>query len=225
VSGSPRYLTIAAYYERCLEQHGDSHLGVDWPKAEDVDVRHRVMLDVIRPDPAGRTPRLLDFGCGASHLYEYIRREGLVVDYAGLDISERFVELSRGKFPENRYWHLDVLTDDTDALPRFDYAIMNGVFTEKVDLTFDEMLDFFTRTLGRVFGLVDAGIAFNVMNKHVDWERDDLFHLPFDTLARFLTEELTRDFVFRNDYGLYEYTTYAYRNVDRGCPGARRTLR
>jgi hypothetical protein len=38
-----------------------------------------------------------------------------------------------------------------------------------------------------------------------------LFHLPFDTLASFLTSELTRNFVFRNDYGLYEYTAYVYR--------------
>ncbi len=56
-------------------------------------------------------------------------------------------------------------------------------------------------------------MAFNVMSKHVDWEREDLFHLPFDTLAEFLKKELTRNFVFRNDYGLYEYTTYVYREA------------
>jgi len=61
-----------------------------------------------------------------------------------------------------------------------------------------------------VFSHAAIGIAFNVMSKHVDWERDDLFHLPFDTLAEFLEEHLTRNYVFRNDYGLYEYTTYAY---------------
>jgi len=49
------------------------------------------------------------------------------------------------------------------------------------------------------------------MSKHVDWEREDLFHLPFDVLARFLTRMVTRNFVIRNDYGLYEYTTYVYR--------------
>jgi hypothetical protein len=48
------------------------------------------------------------------------------------------------------------------------------------------------------------------MSKHVDWEREDLFHLPFDTLAAFLKQELSGNFVIRNDYGLYEYTTYVY---------------
>ena len=55
------------------------------------------------------------------------------------------------------------------------------------------------------------GVAFNVMSKHVDWERDDLFHLPFDEMAGFVTRNLTRNFVIRNDYGLFEYTVYLYR--------------
>ena len=73
------------------------------------------------------------------------------------------------------------------------------------------MLAYFERTLSAVFAKAKVGLAFNVMSKHVDWERDDLFHLPFDTLVRFLTASLTRNFVIRNDYGLYEYTTYLYR--------------
>jgi hypothetical protein len=88
---------------------------------------------------------------------------------------------------------------------------MNGVFTEKRGLTFDEMFAYLERTLSAVFAKAEMGVAFNVMSKHVDWERDDLFHLPFDTLARFLIESLTRNFVIRSDYGLYEYTTYVYR--------------
>jgi SAM-dependent methyltransferase len=209
---SPPYRRIVEHYEACLERHGDTHLGVDWPKAEDVDVRHRVMLDVIRSRPAGATVSLLDFGCGASHLYEHLRREGRTdLEYAGLDLSPRFVELSPAKFPENRYWQLDVLADDLSDLPRFDYAVLNGVFTEKLDLSFDEMLDFFERTVTAVFGLVDDGIAFNVMSKHVDWEREDLFHLPLDTLGAFLTGSVSRNFVVRSDYGLHEYTTYVYR--------------
>lgn len=29
------------------------------------------------------------------------------------------------------------------------------------------------------------GLAFNVMSKQVDWERDDSFHLPMDVFASF----------------------------------------
>jgi hypothetical protein len=96
-------------------------------------------------------------------------------------------------------------------LGEFDYVVMNGVFTEKRELTFDEMFDYFKQVMRVVFPKVRQGLAFNVMSKAVDWERDDLFHLPTDLLIAFLVKELSRHFIIRNDYGLYEYTVYLYK--------------
>jgi SAM-dependent methyltransferase len=210
-SASPRkYIEIVKHYESCLDRHGDSHLGVDWPKAQDAETRYRVMLELI-PALRPSVVKVLDFGCGISHLYEHIVASGVTgIEYVGLDLSPKFVELSRKKFPRNNYICADIL-EEPDAVPKCDYIVMNGVFTEKRSLTFDEMLAYFERTLIAAFAKAERGIAFNVMSKHVDWERDDLFHLPFDTLARTLIRGLTRNFVIRNDYGLYEYTTYVYR--------------
>lgn len=204
-----RYLEIIAHYEACLAQYGDSHLGVDWPKQEHVDVRYRVMLDVVRASP---TPvSLLDFGCGASHLYEHmLRRQVENIKYTGLDISEEFIALCKVKFPMINYYCADILADE-ESLPDFDYVVMNGVFTEKRSLSYSEMLEYFYQLLRKVFAKTRVGLAFNVMSSHVDWERDDLFHLPLDVMASFVTKQLSRDFIVRNDYGLYEYTTYVYR--------------
>jgi hypothetical protein len=59
------YKSIIRHYESCLDKHGDNHLGVDWPKLEDVDKRYKVMLDIIRVNEDKRTKiSLLDFGCG-----------------------------------------------------------------------------------------------------------------------------------------------------------------
>jgi len=204
-----KYLEIVAHYEECLAKHGDTHLGVDWPTQEHVEIRYQVMLDLIRGDRPKVS--LLDFGCGASHLYEYIQRRELTnIEYAGLDISEEFIALCRTKYPWVQYYCIDVLTEG-NTLPDFDYIVMNGVFTEKRSLSYSEMLEYFGEVLRRVYGKARIGLAFNVMSSHVDWERDDLFHLPLDTMAAFVTKELGRDFVIRNDYGLYEYTTYLYR--------------
>ena len=101
--------------------------------------------------------------------------------------------------------------DWTYRRPLLVYIVMNGVFTEKLELTFDEMLTYFKDVVTRIFNKARVAIAFNVMSPHVDWERQDLFHLPLDLLAAFLAKEVSRDFVIRNDYGLYEYTTYVYR--------------
>lgn len=203
-------MEIINHYESCLEKYGDSHLGVDWPKIEDVDKRYKVMLEVI-DSTSKQKISILDFGCGASHLYKYIFKQKIKnIEYSGLDISEKFIELSKSKFPSNKYYNIDILEDDS-TIPNYDYIIMVGVFTEKVTLTFDEMLEYFKKLLIKVFNKANKGIAFNVMSKHVDWEREDLFHLPFDMLANFLKTELSRHFVIRNDYGLFEYTVYLYK--------------
>lgn len=204
------YLSIVAHYESCLQKFGDSHLGVDWPNKDDANTRYRVMLDVIKQDTTSEV-QLLDFGCGASHLYEYIIYNNRTnIQYSGLDLSQKFVDLSKRKFPSNNYYCLDILDNESD-LPDFDYIVMNGVFTEKRDLSFDEMFIFLQNVVIKLFKKARTGIAFNLMSKQVDWERDDLFHMPFDIIAAFLTKEVSRNFVLRHDYRLYEYTTYIYK--------------
>jgi SAM-dependent methyltransferase len=204
------YRQIVSHYESCLARFGDSHRGVDWPNPVDAQTRYRVMMEVMRS--SDRLPvKMLDFGCGAAHLLDYLGSRGRHdIEYIGLDISSCFVELAQNKYPDVQFFCADVLQDHV-RLPDVDYVIMNGVFTEKRSLTFDEMFDYFRQVLKRVFAVTQHGMAFNVMSKHVDWEREDLFHVPFDLLASFLRAEISRNFLFRADYGLYEYTTYVYR--------------
>lgn len=213
MSTEPGYHCIVQHYEACLERHGDSHAGVDWPNALDADKRYRVMLDVVR-EPA-QDVTLLDFGCGAAHLVEHMQKRQLKdqlmhIAYAGLDVSPKFTALSQKKYPHLPFYCMDVLQGH-DALPLFDYMVMNGVFTEKRELSYDDMFAYFTQLITLMFSKTKRGLAFNVMSKAVDWERDDLFHLSADVLIHFLVKNLTRNFVIRNDYGLYEYTTYIYR--------------
>jgi SAM-dependent methyltransferase len=201
------YKSIVKHYESCLEKHGDNHLGVDWPKKEDVNIRYQVMLEVIANS---EEISLLDFGCGASHLYQYILDNNIKnIKYSGLDLSEKFITLSKIKFPQNIFYCQDILENNT--LPEFDYIAMNGVFTEKRELSFDDMFIYFKRLVKEIFTIAKIGIAFNVMSKQVDWEREDLFHLSFDDLAWYLKKEISRNFIIRNDYGLYEYTVYVYK--------------
>ena len=65
--------------------------------------------------------------------------------------------------------------------------------------------------LAACFDAARVGIAFNVMSKRVDWEREDLFHWGFDEMAEAIAGRLSRHIRIRADYGLYEYTVYVYR--------------
>lgn len=205
-----KYMSIVEACEGDLELFGDTFEGQGWTKKpEYADRRYKIMLEGIRPDGPGPI-KLLDFGCGTSRLYEYILEQKIdTIEYSGLDISEKYLSVSRKKFPNITYYQMDVLDGDA-GLPQFDFIVLNGVFNSKCEQTQEEMLDYYQTVVRRMFRKARLGIAFNVMSKQVEWERDDLFHLPFDTLAGFLVQHVSRDFVIRHDYGLYEYTTYVY---------------
>lgn len=206
----PDYRQITTCTESYFLRLGDSPLGMGWPNVEDAIRRYNVMLDVIRPGSSAH--ELLDFGCGAGHLYEHLTREQRDdINYHGIDLSEQFIRLCRRKHPDTDFQCVDVLRHP-ECLPEFDYAVINGVFTSRCSMSFEEMFAFVRRILKLLYSRSRTGIAFNAMSKQVDWERDDLFHLPLDTMAEFVCRDLSRHFVIRNDYGLYEYTTYVYRD-------------
>jgi SAM-dependent methyltransferase len=210
VRPAPRYLDIVAYYDACLRQHGDTHLGADWSSARDTATRYRVMLDVIRSPPT-TTVSLLDFGCGASRLLDFILSEGRSgIAYSGLDLAPEGLALSRRKYGGVPYYGLDVLAPGAE-LPAFDYVVMNGVFTERRELEVEEMFAYMLSVLETMFARTRVGLAFNVMSAHLGWALPHLFHVPFDRLAVALAGRLTRHVVVRADYGLPDYTVYLYR--------------
>ena len=73
------------------------------------------------------------------------------------------------------------------------------------------MFEYLKKMISIIFTKSNKAIAFNVMSKQVDWEVDTLFHVPIDDMANFLTKKITRNFIIRNDYGLYEYTVYIFK--------------
>ena len=212
MSSANQYRRLVDAAEGWLAEHGDDYRGAGWTKSQtNTDTRHRVMLEIADPSP--RQPvELLDLGCGTSQFYEYIIRQGRAgeVRYSGLDLSSVLLERARSKFPHITYYHVDLL-EGPDTLPSFDYVVINGIFTFKDGLSHAAMLDFWRVFIERAFVHARRGLAFNAMSTEVEWQRDDLFHLPFDVMASFVAERLSRNFVIRHDYGLYEYTTYVYR--------------
>jgi SAM-dependent methyltransferase len=160
------YHSIVRHYEECFRKYGDTPGGLDWPNLPDLLKRYKVMLDVIRSGE--EEVSLLDFGCGTAMLKTYIDQseKHRSIKYAGLDLGESFVAHCQRKFPGTDFYRLDILQEAQD-LPQFDYIVMNGVFTEKRGLSFDEMFAYLVCMLKAVFVKAERGIVFNVMSKAV----------------------------------------------------------
>lgn len=196
---------LKAHYEKCFAEHGCTPQGLNWPNAEDMQTRYRVMAELMGDAPGS----LLDIGCGYGGFLEYLHEQKINVDYTGVDISPQMIEAAKARHDDAAFEVVDILNT---APPRADYAVMNGVLTVKSQASYDAMEAFAQAMIKAAFDAVDKGLAFNVMSHHVDWQRDDLFHWPFDAMAAFVTEHCSRHVTIRADYGLYEYTAYLYKD-------------
>jgi SAM-dependent methyltransferase len=212
--GSPECY-ISAACEKDLIQHGDNYRGAGYTKsADEPKARYALMLDIIRERDA--PVHILDFGCGPAHMLDYIKAQPALANirYSGLDLSRKYLDTARLRHKDADLIQMNVLDSDS-GLPDYDYVILNGLFNYRGKITKDDMLKYWEKLVNVVYRHCKHGMAFNVMSKIVDWKRDDLFHLPFDTMAKIVAGNLSRRFVVRHDYEAYEYTVYVYRQATR----------
>jgi SAM-dependent methyltransferase len=179
-------------------------------KPSDLAARYAILLSPIdfsnysKDEPL----RLLDVGCGFGLLLEYLTANSLLdrVDYTGVDLLDSMLKEARRRWPRHRFDQRDVRDERYDD-HEFDYSIACGLFTVKHGNTYHETRAFAQDTLKAIWPSVKLGLAFNAMSKHVDWERDDLFHWPLDDIMAFCKRDLSRHVTFRLDYGLWEAAT------------------
>jgi SAM-dependent methyltransferase len=208
------WASIIPHYERRLRLHGATPAGVGWPNGADLAVRFGIMLELVAE--VDERPQLLDLGCGPGLMLDYLAATGVIdrIDYHGIDLSGAMVDLARKRWPKHAFSSRDIVAA---PLPHqsVDVVVINGVLTERVSLAIDAMTSLAEALIAAAFRTARIGIAFNVMNAHVDWQRDDLFHWPFDALAEFLKREVSPHYVLRADYGLYEYICMVRRRPRR----------
>ena len=207
------YQSLVRLVEGFFETHGDTHQGLGYPKSDGFDDRYRVFLDVVRFAPqVVEKALLLDVGCGTARLLDAIKASGRTdIEYRGVDLSSALLAAAKKKHPEADLICGDPFDVDEIWMPPPDYVVFGGIFTCRLHMSEQEMTDYMLRLLRLAFNHCRRGLVFNVMSSHVDWEREDLFHVPFDRMAHLLQSNLNRNYIFRADYGLYEYAVYVYK--------------
>ena len=90
--------SLIDHYENCLDAHGVTACGVDWPNAEDMHRRYQVMLELI--DEKEGMCSVLDLGCGPGLFLDYLNEHGHTnrVNYAGIDISQKMIDAAKQRF-------------------------------------------------------------------------------------------------------------------------------
>jgi SAM-dependent methyltransferase len=203
-----KYIELQIHYENCLAKYGPNSKGMDWPNSDDLIKRFKVLTSIINEDLSNNFS-VLDLGCGVGLMVDFLKESNLInkINYKGIDISSQMISFAKKRFPEYDFEGRDILESKLEE-NSYDYIIMNGLFTEKLNMSQSEMLAFFKEMIKNVFDSCKKGFSFNVMSAHVDWKRDDLFHLELDQLVSFLVQDCSRNIKIDMDYGLFEYSVF-----------------
>ncbi|MCS6243443.1 MAG: class I SAM-dependent methyltransferase [Opitutus sp.] len=190
--------TTIAFFSKQLERHQEGPLAVNWGSQAGQDRRFAVLAGI--GDMTGC--RVLDVGCGLGGFYDWQLRQGLGLDYVGVDITPGMIEAARLRHPGVDFQVANVLATDPG---QFDYVIASGIFY----LRQHEPEAFLERMVTRLFGLARRGVAVNSLST---WSprRDagEFYADPVHTLE--FCRSLTSAVVLRHDYHPGDFTLYLH---------------
>ena len=188
--------TIARYDAR-LDEFGETEQALGWGPKGRSRLRYEILLS--RWDLSGAT--VIDFGCGFGDLYSAIVAKNWNVDYIGVDLNSRLLDVASKRYPGVRFelGDLSVL----DSLAPVDYVLTSGVFNH---LLADNRA-FVTQAFERFDGVARRGFSSNFLSSYVDFPLDHTYHSkPEEILA--LAYRFSRNVVLRNDYMPFEFTVF-----------------
>jgi SAM-dependent methyltransferase len=203
---------IRSEYELHLSKHDpNSPEAAHWVGKDKTWLRSRILTEV---DELGGM-RLLDFGCGNGLLVDFLNENGCQCEYYGWDISDAMIEVAKKRHPEVTFSVVDILKDDITRFSGFfDYVLASGVFYIKTRNTRSELHKKWIETiLARLWPLCSKGIAVNFLTEYVQWRDKELYYCPIGDIVEFCTKKLSRSFVVRHDYELWEFTLYVYKGT------------
>ena len=198
--------SIVEHYEGELALHGPTARGMNWKDEASQTLRFRVLCEVTDLEKR----RVLELGSGAGHMVDYLRSRRIDADYTGIDLSNAMVQAARARHPGISFERRDVLLDP--PAERYDLVFCSGLFHVKLAHRDVEWREFVRQMIRRMWDLCTVGIAFNLMTDQVDLRAPALFYESPSVTLDFCRRELSRHVTLRQDYPLYEYTLYVYRD-------------
>lgn len=107
---------------------------------------------------------ILDYGCGTGDLLGYLNDKNIMVQYYGLDINTKYLELAKKTYPTNQFYCGDVIDITTDSI-QVDWILASGVFNILVP---EDWMLFRLQICSK---LVKKGFAFNLLKSAEDPEQ------------------------------------------------------
>lgn len=192
-----------AYFEQLLARNGPTHAALAYGSPQTQRKKFKVLCKIGDLNGAS----VLDVGCGLGDLGAYLLEQGISVrQYLGIDISERFVQSARRKYPNLQFEAGDIL-EMTD-LSRFDYVLCTGFNCHNTG----ENAALERAVLKRMFDLSVKGCAAGFESTYSpvgDGEGTEYLSNP-TALFDYCMSSITPNVVLVHDYMPHDFTLYLF---------------
>jgi len=196
------------YEDHMLKYGVDSPEAAHWIGRDKTWLRFKILTDVDDLN----NKRVLDFGCGNALLLDFLKENKVVCEYHGWDVSKKIIGVAKTRHPEASFRAVHIFEDDLHKFQSFfDYIFISGVFYIKKDSESETHTSWLQGIMLKLWTLCKLGVAVNFMTEYVEWKDKDLYYCPIAKLAEFCVRNLSRWFVIRHEYPLWEFTIYIYK--------------
>jgi ubiquinone/menaquinone biosynthesis C-methylase UbiE len=191
---------MLARYDERLAKFGDDIRTLGSGTVE----RRRLRFQILREIGITNGASVLDVGCGFGDYFGFLSEQGVTVDYLGVDINPKLLDIARRKYPTAKFLQADILTDEITVA---DYVVASG--TVNLALRSADNYEYVDRMLRRAFSLARRGVAMDFHTSYVDFRVDDIFYYePEKVFAA--AKAITKRVHLRHDYPLFEFCLYLF---------------
>ena len=144
---------IVTHYNACSETIPDDARAMGWASLFNQQLRFDVMMSLV--DFSNQS--ILDVGCGDGALFHFLKNQGIVHDYKGIDISNAMILRSQLRYPGI----------STRCINFFDYGISHDIVLCSGALSYcpsDDSHQFLKTAIDHLFGLSTHHFVFNLLS-------------------------------------------------------------
>ena len=185
-------------------RHGYHPNALYWSNKEIQELRFRVLADIgIQSGDS-----VLDVGCGFGDLFGYLNKQGVHVEYTGVDLSPELIDEGEKQYPQASFLVGDLFDLNPEA-QSFDYVVLSGALNEQLN---DDGV-YARKVIARMFEYCRKGVAFNLLDARNEWIASctDLQSFNPDEVSSF-SESFTGKPKVREDYLDNDFTVYLHRD-------------
>jgi SAM-dependent methyltransferase len=196
---------MRAKYNVRLAEFGHSPRALGWNKPKE-QLRYHVLLDYwkLDKDPPAE---VLDFGCGFGDLYGFAQRQRLRIDYHGIDINPKLIEVGSKTYPEARLTAGDPINDGFER--DYDIIVASGAHNYAVA----DNLAYIRRTFELFAKHARRGFAINFLSGRVNFRRPENYYADPEAILA-LALLYSNRVLLRHDYMPFEFTVIVDANQE-----------